>query len=37
MEGFSVKIALVDLLWGTVLCASVSAITYGVWGWLFMK
>ena len=37
MEGFSLKIALVDLLWGTVLCASVSAITYGVWGWLFMK
>ena len=31
LEGFSLKIALVDLLWGTVLCASVSAITYGVW------
>ena len=32
LEGFSLKIALVDLLWGTVLCTSVSAITYGVWG-----
>ena len=31
LEGFSLKIALVDLLWGTVLCASVSAITYSVW------
>ena len=37
IEGFSLKIALVDLLWGTVLCASVSAITYEVWGWVFMK
>ena len=37
MEGFPVKIALVDLLWGSVLCASVSAITYGVWGWVFVK
>ncbi|MCJ7630405.1 MAG: DUF2177 family protein [Longimicrobiales bacterium] len=33
MEGFPLKIALGDLLWGTVLCASVSAITYTVWGW----
>jgi uncharacterized membrane protein len=37
MEGFPLKIALVDLLWGTALCASVSAITYSVWGWVFMK
>lgn len=31
LEGFPLRIAVVDLLWGTVLCASVSAITYGVW------
>ena len=31
MEGFPLKIALVDLVWGMVLCASVSGITYGVW------
>ena len=31
LEGFSLKIALVDLWWGPVLCASVSAITYSVW------
>ena len=36
MEGFPVKIALVDLAWGTVLCASVSAITYSVWVKAFM-
>jgi len=35
MEGFSLKIALVDLLWGTVLCAVVSAITYSVWARVF--
>lgn len=28
MEGFPLTVALVDLVWGTVLCASVSAITY---------
>lgn len=37
MEGFPLEIALGDLLWGTVLCASVSAITYTVWGWVFVK
>ena len=31
MEGFSLKLGLVDLAWGMVLCASVSVITYGVW------
>ena len=31
VEGFPLKIALVDLAWGMVLCASVSGITYGVW------
>ena len=28
LEGFPLTVALVDLVWGTVLCASVSAITY---------
>ena len=37
LEGFPLKIALVDLLWGTVLCASVSAITYGVGSLALMK
>lgn len=36
MEGFPLKIALVDLVWGSVLCASVSAITYSVWARFFM-
>lgn len=37
MEGFPLKIALVDLLWGAVLCTSVSAITYSVWVRAFME
>ena len=28
LEGFPLKVALVDLAWGTVLCAIVSAVTY---------
>lgn len=28
LEGFPLTVALVDLVWGTVLCSSVSAITY---------
>jgi len=28
LEGFPLTVAVVDLMWGTVLCASVSAITY---------
>jgi uncharacterized membrane protein len=28
LEGFPVTVAIVDLVWGTVLCASVSAVTY---------
>lgn len=28
LEGFPLTVALVDLCWGTVLCATVSAITY---------
>jgi len=30
LEGFPLKVALVDLAWGTVLCAAVSGITYRV-------
>jgi uncharacterized membrane protein len=28
LEGFPLRVALVDLVWGTVLCATVSAVTY---------
>ena len=28
LNGFPWKVALVDLVWGTVLCATVSAMTY---------
>jgi uncharacterized membrane protein len=28
LDGFPLKVALVDLVWGTVLCATVSAITF---------
>ncbi len=28
LEGFPLTVAVVDLMWGTVLCATVSAITY---------
>ena len=28
LEGFPVKVAVVDLVWGTVLCATVSLVTY---------
>jgi uncharacterized membrane protein len=28
LEGFPLTVALVDMTWGTVLCAAVSAITY---------
>jgi uncharacterized membrane protein len=28
LDGFPVKVALVDLVWGAVLCATVSATTY---------
>jgi len=30
LEGFPLTVALVDLAWGTVLCATVSAVTYRV-------
>jgi uncharacterized membrane protein len=30
LEGFPVTVAIVDLAWGAVLCASVSAVTYWV-------
>ncbi len=28
LEGFPLKVALVDLVWGTVLCATVSTATF---------
>ncbi len=28
LEGFPFKVVLVDMTWGTVLCASVSSVTY---------
>lgn len=28
LEGFPFKVVLVDMIWGTVLCAAVSAVTY---------
>ena len=28
LEGFPLTVALVDLAWGTMLCATVSAVTY---------
>jgi uncharacterized membrane protein len=28
LEGFPVTVAVVDLIWGSVLCATVSAVTY---------
>jgi uncharacterized membrane protein len=28
LDGFPLKVALVDLVWGTVLCATISAITF---------
>lgn len=28
LEGFPFKVVLVDMLWGTVLCAAVSSVTY---------
>jgi uncharacterized membrane protein len=30
LEGFPIAVALVDMGWGAVLCASVSSITYSV-------
>ena len=28
LEGFPLKVAVVDMVWGTVLCATISAVTY---------
>lgn len=30
MKGFTTKIAMIDMIWGTVLTASVSALTVGL-------
>ena len=29
LEGFPLKVAVVDLIWGMVLCGTISAVTYG--------
>ena len=34
MDGFPLTVALVDLAWGAILCATVSAVTYQVGDWL---
>lgn len=34
LEGFPLPMAVVDLCWGTLLCGSVSALTYRAWLWL---
>ena len=31
LEGFPVRMVVVDMLWGTVLCTSISTVTYLVW------
>jgi uncharacterized membrane protein len=28
LDGFPLKVALVDMVWGTLLCATVSAVTF---------
>jgi uncharacterized membrane protein len=28
LDGFPLKVALVDLVWGTLLCATISAVTF---------
>ncbi len=28
LEGFPIRVVLVDMVWGTVLCATVSAVAY---------
>jgi len=28
LEGFPLKVAVVDMIWGMVLCGSISAVTY---------
>jgi uncharacterized membrane protein len=33
MEGFPTLVAVVDIIWGAVLCSSVCAITAAVWLW----
>jgi uncharacterized membrane protein len=31
LEGFPMKVAIVDLAWGMVLCATISSITFLAW------
>ena len=28
LEGFPLRVAMVDMVWGTVLCGTISAVTY---------
>jgi uncharacterized membrane protein len=34
LEGFPLAMAVVDVIWGAVLCGTVSGVTYRVWTWL---
>ncbi len=34
LRDFPLTVALVDLAWGAVLCATVSAVTFKVWFWM---
>lgn len=34
LQGFPGPMAMVDLVWGTLLTGSVSAITYKLWFWM---
>jgi uncharacterized membrane protein len=34
LQGFPLKMAVVDLCWGTVLCTMVSFISFKAWMWL---
>lgn len=34
MSGFPTVVAIVDMIWGAVLCATVCTVTYLVWNWV---
>lgn len=34
MSGFPTVVAIVDMMWGAVLCATVCTVTYLVWNWV---
>lgn len=35
IEGFSLKVAVIDILWGTFVGASTSGVTFIIYRWLF--